>query len=120
MILVDASVWIDHFRRGNHELIEFLESGEVLGHPSVVGELACGSLRNRGEILTLLGELPQSHVADHGEVLAFLDLHRLMGLGLGYVDVHLLAAARLSRARLWTLDPRLAKAARRLGVAVSP
>jgi predicted nucleic acid-binding protein len=120
VILVDTSVWIDHFRRGNNELSALLESGEVLGHPFVVGELACGSLRNRREILALLGELPQAHVADHDEVLRFIESHRLMGLGLGYVDVQLLAAAKLSTARLWTLDTRLAEAARRLGVSVGP
>ena len=116
MILVDTSVWIDHFRRGNSRLATLLESGEVLGHAFVVGELACGSLRNRDEILALLDELPRATTADHGEVRRFVESHRLMGRGLGYVDVHLLAATMLDGARIWTLDRRLAETASRLNI----
>jgi len=83
-------------------------------HPFVVGELACGHLRNRDEVLSLLERLPQAPLVGHGEVLAFLGSHRLMGTGLGWIDVHLLAAARLSRAALWTLDRVLARTATKL------
>jgi predicted nucleic acid-binding protein len=120
MILVDTSVWIDHFRRGNARLAILLESGEVLGHPFVTGELACGSLRNRREILGLLDELPQAPTADQGEVRQFVESHRLMGRGLGYVDVHLLAAVMLDSAAIWTLDRPLADAAARLNLAAGP
>lgn len=120
MILVDTSVWIDHFRRGNDRLAAFLGDGEVLGHPFITGELACGSFRSWKEILTLLNELPQASVASPSEVLLFIERHRLMGRGLGYVDVHLLASARLDRAGLWTRDRRLADAARSMKVFADP
>lgn len=117
MILVDTSVWIDHFRRGNDSLAALLQEGTVLGHPFVTGELACGSLRNRREILSLLEGLPQAMIAEHAEVLRFLESHRVMGRGLGYVDVHLLASVMLEGALIWTLDKRLAEVAGRLAVA---
>jgi predicted nucleic acid-binding protein len=117
VILVDTSVWIDHLRRGNDTLAALLEEGSVVGHPFVTGELACGSLRNRREILSLLDGLPQSMIAEHTEVLRFLESHRLMGRGLGYVDVHLLASVMLEGALIWTLDKQLAEIAGRLAVA---
>ncbi len=116
MILVDTSVWIDHLRRGNARLVEALKSGVVLCHPFVIGELACGSLRNRTRVMALLSELPEVMVASHDEVLTLLEARRLMGRGLGYVDVCLLAAASLEGAMLWTLDKRLAQVAQTLGV----
>lgn len=118
MILVDTAAWIDHFRAGDPLLTRLLERGEVLGHPWVTGELALGHLRARGEILRLLGHLPQATVATAAEVLAFIERHELFGLGIGYVDAQLLAATRLTHdARLWTLDRRLGAAAERLGAA---
>jgi predicted nucleic acid-binding protein len=117
VILVDTSVWIDHLRRGNDTLAALLEEGSVVGHPFVTGELACGSLRNRREILSLLDGLPQSMIAEHTEVLRFLESHRLMGRGLGYVDVHLLASVMLEGALIWTLDKQLAEIAGRLAIA---
>ena len=110
MILVDTSVWVDHLRAGDEELAELLNSAQVLAHPFVVGELACGNLRDRAEVLSLLQELPQAPVARDEEVLFFIEQHRLMGRGIGYVDAHLLAATALADpARLWTRDKRLAK-----------
>ncbi len=116
MILVDSSVWIDHLRSGDRRLRELLESGLVLCHPWVVGELALGQLKQRREILHLLGQLPAAEpVAEPAEVLGFVEQHRLMSRGIGYVDVQLLAAARLVAARLWSRDERLVTAAVSLG-----
>ena len=110
-VLVDTSIWIEHLRDGRNRLVELLEEGCVLIHPFVVGELACGNIRNRNEILALLRSLPADAVADIEEVMVFIDTKRLMRKGLGYVDVHLLASAALSNARLWTRDRPLAAAA---------
>lgn len=120
MILVDTSVWIDHLRRGDPVLAGLLAHGQVLGHPAVVGELALGSLTNRDEVLGLLTNLPQAIAATHAEVMTFLDRHQLFGRGIGYVDVHLLAAAVLTAdAWLWTRDKRLLAVAQTLDVAHS-
>lgn len=118
MILVDTSVWVDHLRRGNARLEELLHRVEVVCHPFVIGELACGHLRQREEILRLLGELPSARVATHAEVMLMLESRRLMGRGLGYVDLHLLAAAQMDHLSLWTLDKPLSGAAKQLGIAV--
>jgi len=117
MVLVDTSVWIDHLRNDNGRLRDLLDAAEVLVHPFIVGELALGTLRRRDEILGLLSEMPQAPVASHGEVLRFIDRRRLMGKGIGYVDAHLLAAAVLANARVWTLDTAFARLARLLGIA---
>ncbi len=117
MVLVDTSVWVDHFRRGLPELSEQLDAGAVVCHPFVMGELACANLKNRREILELLATLCTCPVADHQEVLHFIESNHLMGLGLGYVDMHLLASARLSGLPLWTLDRPLQTAAVLLNVA---
>jgi predicted nucleic acid-binding protein len=111
MILVDTSVWIDHLRSGNRRLESLLGDGDVLIHPFVVGELACGALRNRDQVLSLLRALPEASAAEHSEVIDFLDRERLYGRGIGWIDVHLLASARLSDAPLWTLDRRLSRIA---------
>jgi predicted nucleic acid-binding protein len=115
VILVDTSIWVDHLRAGHPVLARLLEQGQVLGHPWVVGEIALGSLKQRQSVLGLLAGLPQAEVATGPEVAGFIEHHRLYGLGLGFVDVQLLAAARLTNdARLWTADKRLAAAAARL------
>jgi len=116
-MLVDTSVWMDHFRRGDSRLGELLQRGEVECHPYIIGELACGNLRPRAEILALLQDLPSLATVDHEEALAFVDSHNLAGSGLGWIDIHLLAAARLSGAAIWTHDRRLAAAAKRVGAA---
>jgi predicted nucleic acid-binding protein len=116
VILVDTSLWVDHFRSGSRELVEALTDGEVLGHPHVAGELACGNLRNRSVVLQLLRDLPQAVVAAEDEALQCIETNRLHGRGLGWTDVHLLASALLTPARLWTLDGALAREARRCGV----
>jgi predicted nucleic acid-binding protein len=114
MTLVDTSVWVDHFRRGNRALEALLLDGEVLCHPFVIGELACGNLRKRSETLGLLRALPGAPLADSDDVLTLIDRHRLTGTGLGWVDVHILSSALLAHTRLWTLDRPLARAAHRL------
>jgi predicted nucleic acid-binding protein len=110
MVLVDTSVWVSHFRKAHDGLVELLTHGEVACHPFIIGELACGTFRNRTNILLLLEALPMAFPAEHAEVLAFVETHNLMGKGLGYIDVHLLAAALLNRLSLWTLDKKLEKA----------
>jgi len=120
VILVDTSVWIDHLRSPSAPLVAALEEGDVLTHPFVIGELACGNIRNRAEILQLLEDLPQAREATHAEVMAMVERRRLMGIGIGYVDAHLLAATALTpSASLLTLDRRLAGAARRMGLTAS-
>jgi len=107
VILVDTSVWVDHLRRGNAGLRTLLDEAAVLTHPFIVGELACGNLRNRQEILRLLALLPGARIAEQDEVLGLLDGRRLYGRGIGWLDAHLLASAILSGVPLWTLDRRL-------------
>lgn len=120
MILVDTSVWIDHLRSGEPALVIALEGGQVLMHPFVLGELACGNLKNRGEVLRLLGDLPAAPTATEPEVLDFIERRALMGRGIGYIDVHMLASTVLAGdARLWTRDRRLAAAADKLELAFS-
>ncbi len=116
MILVDTSVWIDHLRRGNSTLKHLLNNSEVFTHPFVIGELACGDLKNRAEILELLNELPKAAVAENSEVLQFIERNHLYGLGIGWIDVHLLASAMLSKLTMMTLDKPIEKAAKRLNV----
>jgi predicted nucleic acid-binding protein len=116
VILADTSVWVHHLRQGNDRLGGLLSDGQVACHPFVVGELACGNLKNRTEVLLLLGRLPSAVPATHGEVLTLIEARRLMGRGLGWIDAHLLGAAVLQGFGLWTLDRRLALAAATLGV----
>ncbi len=118
MILVDTSVWIDHLRSGDPELASLLQDSHVLTHPWVTGELALGRLARRSEILGLLGNLPQAKVATDVEVLTLIDNHQLFGLGIGYVDAHLLASTMLTTGtRLWTRDKRLTAVASQHGLA---
>ena len=119
MILVDTSVWVDHLRSGNRLLVNHLQDERVLCHPFVIGELSCGTIRNRAEILALLSAVPSALVADHLEVLHFVDSNKLFGSGLGWIDAHLLASALLSNCRLLTLDKKLFEAAKTLGIAAS-
>ena len=117
MVLADTSVWVDHLALGQARLVELLHDGQVVCHPFVIGELACGHMRNRREILGLLGALPQARVAEHEELLHLVDRHRLFGRGLGWVDVHLLGSAFLSSCSLWTRDRALHETARTLRIA---
>lgn len=117
MILVDTSIWIDHLRQHDENLSKLLNQGRVLVHPFVIGELALGKLRDRDTLLDALQNLPQAPVATEGEVLQFIQTNSLYGVGIGYIDAHLLAAARLlPGTSLWTRDKRLLAAATNLGL----
>jgi len=118
--LVDSSVWIDHWRRGNARLAAALEHGRVMAHPFVIGELACGTMPRRSTTLPLLEALPEVPTARHDEVMMLIDRHDIAGTGLGWVDAHLLASATLSGTPLWTLDRALRRAAERLNVFEQP
>jgi len=117
MILVDTSVWVAHLREGNVGLDSLLIDGQVVSHPLIIGELACGNLENRSDILTLLSTLPMATQAEHDEVMQFIENHTLMGKGLGFIDMHLLVSATLSEVSLWTLDRRLNQVSSQLGLA---
>lgn len=120
MIVVDTSVWLDHLRARDKAPSGLLDAGMVLAHPFVIGELALDNLRQRGIVLSALLNLPHASVATDAEVLHFIDRHALFGRGIGYVDAHLLAAARLTAgAELWTSDKRLHGVAVRLGLAIT-
>jgi predicted nucleic acid-binding protein len=116
MVLVDTSVWIKHLRDGNAGLDGLLNEGQVVCHPFIIGELACGNLNNRAEIISLLQSLSMSLFAEHDEVLQFIDNHRLMGSGLGYIDIHLLTSANLTNIPLWTFDKKLHEVSLKIGL----
>jgi hypothetical protein len=115
MILVDTSVWIEHFRSGNIGLENLLNEGRVVCHQFIVGELACGNLSNRSEILSLLQALPLANRAEDDEVKHLIENYSLMGKGLGYIDMHLIASAILTKVPIWTLDKKLNEVSSRLG-----
>jgi len=116
MVLVDTSVWVNHLRRSDVRLEQLLLDGEVVCHPYVIGELACGNIKNRSEILALLQDLPKAPTIDLAEYLYFIEQNHLSGTGIGLVDVHLLASAKLSGIPLWTNDNRLKETALKLKV----
>ena len=116
MILVDTSVWIAHFRKGSQHLADLLSDSLALVHPFIVGELACGNHSNRARILSDLEALPSARSATHNEVMQLIEARKLWGLGIGWIDGHLLASALLSTCQLWTLDRRLLRAATAAGV----
>jgi len=119
MILVDTSVWVAHLRDGNIDLEKLLNNGNVATHEFIIGELACGTLKNRAKILSYFCALPMATPAEHEEVMCFIENHRLMGKGLGYIDMHLLAAAFLTNIPLWTFDKKMSEVASSLEVAYS-
>ena len=117
MVLVDTSIWVTHLRRGEPHLRLLLEDAHVACHPFVIGELACGHLDPREEIITWLSALPAAEVAHHDEVLGLIERRDLAGRGIGFVDAHLVASALICHMPLWTADRRLAEISRILGVA---
>ena len=114
MVLVDTSIWVTHLRHGSRQLEKLLMDAEVMCHQFIIGELACGNLKNRNEIISLLQSLPMAPTIEFDEFLFFIDKNHLMGKGMGFVDVHLLAYAQLTSVPLWTLDKRLKSAADQL------
>lgn len=120
VVLVDTSVWSDHLRRHNTMMASLLEAGEVLAHPFVTGEIACGLFPKRSETLSLLNTLPSAPLLGQAEILGFIDRHALAGRGVGFVDIHLIASALVAGSAVWTRDRRLAEAAVDLGVATRP
>ena len=116
MVLVDTSIWITHLRHGNRQLENLLMEAEVMCHPFIIGELACGNLKNRNEILSLLKSLPLVPTIVFDEFIYFIKRNQMMGIGIGFVDVHLLASAKLIEIPIWTADKRLKSAASKLGL----
>ncbi len=117
MILADTSIWIDHFRSGNKELRKHLNEGQIAIHPSIIAELALGSLQERSRTLALLDLLPQVQVAQLSEVRRMIEARRLYGLGIGLTDAHLIASVFINPSTLlWTRDKRLRKATEGLGI----
>ena len=114
MVLVDTSIWVTHLRQGSRKLEKLLMDAEVMCHPFIIGELACGNLKNRNEIISLLQSLPMAPTIEFDEFLFFIDRNHLMGKGVGFVVVHLLASAQLFGIPLWTADKRLKSAADQL------
>ena len=119
MILADTSIWIDHFRRGDNDLVKVIGNDLLLCHPAVIGELALGSLRDRTAVLTFLRAQRETIVATHDEVMTLIEKHCIFSMGIGYTDAHLLASVLLDqRTSLWTRDKRLKLAARKAGAAL--
>ncbi|MFB8342683.1 type II toxin-antitoxin system VapC family toxin [Brucella cytisi] len=119
MILADTSIWIDHFRRGDNDLVKVIGNDLLLCHPAVIGELALGSLRDRTAVLTFLHAQRETIVATHDEVMTLIEKHCIFSMGIGYTDAHLLASVLLDqRTSLWTRDKRLKLAARKAGAAL--
>ena len=116
MVLVDTSVWVDHLRKGDIGLDSLLDDGHVVCHHFIIGELACGNLQNRSQILSLLQALPLAVQSEHDEVMQLIENYRLMGSGLGFIDVHLLASAILSDVLIWTYDKKLNQIAVEMGI----
>ncbi len=114
MVLVDTSIWVDHLRQGSRRLEKLLMDAAVMCHPYIIGELACGNLKNRNEIISLLQALPMAPTIEFDEFLFFIDRNQLMGKGVGFVDIHLLASAQLAGVPLWTADRKLKSSADRL------
>jgi len=116
MVLVDTSVWVSHLRKGDSHLQALLLDGSIICHPFIIGELACGKIKNRTEVLSLLQALPMAEVIEQDELLIFIERYYLMRAGLGFVDVHLLVSAVLMDVSLWTLDKKLKQASSRLNI----
>ena len=111
LVLVDTSIWVTHFREGQKHLTQLLEQSQVASHPYIIGELACGILKNGGEIIPLLEALPIVDVLEHMEIMEFIESRKLMSMEIGYIDIHMLGSSLLSNTPLWSYDKSLIKAA---------
>jgi predicted nucleic acid-binding protein len=121
VILVDTSIWIDHFRYGEAELRKIINDDRLLCHPIVIGELALGSLRERDAVIAFLAAQREATIATHAEVMTIIDRHSIFSMGIGYTDAHLLTSTLLDRrSSLWTRDKRLAAAAEKVGATLHP
>jgi len=116
MVLVDTSVWVNHLRNSDHHLEKLLFDGEVVCHPHIIGELACGNIKNRKEIISLLHALSSTPIVEFEEFLYFIEQNQLQGKGIGFVDIHLLASAKLGQVSLWTTDKKLQSASAELNL----
>ena len=115
-ILVDTSVWIKHLREGDQNLTQLLEQGSVACHPFIIGEIACGGIKNRNEIINLLNDLPSTEILDHADIMGFIENRKIMNKGIGYIDVYLLGSALVSDTPIWTFDKALRKIAIQLSI----
>lgn len=115
MILIDTSVWISFFNKGNQELKRLLEEGEVVIHDMIIGELACGNFKNRGEIFTLLNQIPRTQSSTFDEIIYFIEKNKIYGKGLGYIDCALLVSSILFETKIWTNDKSLKEVAKSFG-----
>jgi len=115
-ILVDTSVWIKHLRESEKNLVRLLEQGLVACHPFIIGELACGGIKNRHEIISLLNDLPSTDILDHYDIMEFIEYRKIMNKSIGYIDVHLLGSALVTETPLWTFDKSLKKIANQLSI----
>lgn len=116
MVIVDTSVWVNYLRKGDSQLEKLLNKGQVMCHRFIIGEITCGNINNRNEILRLLQLLPSAVQARHEEVMEFIETSKLMGRGLGYIDVHLAASARLTGVAIWTADKKFSEINKELGI----
>jgi predicted nucleic acid-binding protein len=116
MVLVDTSVWVNHLRNSDHHLEKLLFDGEVVCHPHIIGELACGNIKNRQEIISLLHALSHTPIVEFEEFLYFIEQNQLHGKGIGFVDIHLLASAKLGQVSLWTAAKKLQSASAELNI----
>jgi len=117
MVIVDTSIWVDHLRKGSLHLEKLLLEAKVVCHPFVIGELACGNIKNRNEFLSLIQTLPMAPIINLDEFLYFVEQNKLMDKGIGFIDTHLLASARLSEIPLWTSDKKLKSVSMELNIA---
>jgi len=116
-ILVDTSVWVDHFKTTNHHLVNLLMQDCVMTHSMIIGEIACGTPPDRGSLIAYFLALQQSRVARLEDMLDFIAKQKIYGCGCGFVDIHVLLSTLITpNVKLWTLDKRLERLARQFDI----